>query len=228
MLLDVCVAMLLLAVAVLPLMEGALALNARLERLDRQAAGADTSGTEGLEGAGAGWTWGPEPGTATWAEGPALKLDCGASEQPSGLRVGYWVDGWFMGETECGQGDEVTLGTAEFWGSRPTAEVVVRARLLTGGWGVPLRLVVPEVGAPGGQPALGSTPASTPAGAVIHLPAAESASLSVAEEGTAQKAMTLPGPVGLTFTHLGPVTVGLGSFVQCWLVEEGRQLDVFF
>jgi hypothetical protein len=142
--------------------------------------------------------------------------------------VGYWVDGWFMGETECGHGGGVVLATADFWRPRPGAEVVIRARFLTGGWAVPLRLVVPEVGAPGGQPALVSTPASTPAGAVIHLPAAESASLSVAEEGTAQKAVTLPGPAGLTFTHLGPVTVGLGSFVQSWLVEKGRQLDVFY
>jgi hypothetical protein len=229
MLLDVCVAMLLLAVAVLPLMEGALALNARLERLDRQAAGAAASGTASVEGDGAAWTWGPAPGTATWAEGPSLKVDCGGPDQPSALRVGFWVDGWFMGETACGGGGGVMLATADFWRSRPGAEVVVRARVLSGGWGVPLRLLVPEAAVlGGGPPAVGFASSGLATGAVAHLPAAGSAALSVTEEATAQKTETLSGPAGIAFAHLGPVAVALGSSVQRWLVEEGRQLDVFF
>ena len=229
-LLEVCIALLLLTVALLPLVQIAVALTQRTIRLDRRAAASSVRVDDEAAGSGsADWTWGPRPGLLSWGDGLQLETDLRGPGCAQGQRLGFWVSGWFAGEVEAGVLDHVALGATEFWRSHAGEEVVVRARRTDGAWGAPMRTLVPAANGAGSQPSEpGSTGGSLLPTALVHLPAAGSASLEVTDSAAGRRVDLDAGPRHIPMQCVGPVDVAFGVIIQAWLSEEARDVDLYF
>lgn len=229
-LLEVCIALLLLTVALLPLVQIGVALTQRTMRLDRRAAASSVRvGDEATASGSADWTWGPRPGSLSWGDALQLETDLRGPGCAQGQRLGFWVSGWFAGEAEAGGLDHVALGDSGFWRTHEGEEVVVRARRTDGAWGAPVRTVVPALDGAGAEPSGPGAPAgSALSAALVHLPAAGGAAVEVTD-ATARGRVDLDAcPGDIPIQRVGPVGVAFGVIIQSWLSEEARDVDLYF
>lgn len=233
LLIEVMVAVLLSALVVVPL-------ATCLQRAARQAQAltvdyGELQETEyqGATGGSAGpWGWGPAARRVIWRPGPEIDVwvDSGSS---SGMEIGIWADGWFLGEWLAESGGEATTVDVQ-WSALMGCELCIRARETSGVWGPPWRCVVPDeygdVGAsPAGAETEGSATTALHAGAIVlHTRSYSTPSVrtSWAETVTYESA----AGVVIFLPECGPgyCEVKVGSERQSWHMDSDRGLDVYF
>ncbi|MBN1630513.1 MAG: hypothetical protein JW990_12165 [Thermoleophilia bacterium] len=229
-LLEVMVALVLLALMVVPV---ALGVDSAVQMATSVRVRAETLSEEsGSAGAGPAWKWGPALKSAAWGPGPTLELAVRAQEEDV-CAVGLWCDGWFLGEREPDSCGRLCVEAPELR-DLMDGELVVRVRDTEGTWGPPWRSIIPD--------STGASPsADTDDGSIAALEDARSLPRAAAHApALAHPALDLPSGAG----EAEPVHPGLifrvtgrteGNFaarlegrVQSWLMEEGRALDVYF
>ncbi len=234
-LLEVMMATLLVGLLVVPLATSFAGMVGEA-RTVRQRAQGDAGGRTTSQSAEA-WEWGPRVIAGWWRPGPVLHLRVSGSsgESPADVEVGVWADGWLVGQevivlsgrSGSPATNDLQIGP-ELWIGLADSELVVRVRTVTGVWGPPWRLAVPEPGA--GSPALGAALPTPPQDqtVVVHRPGIGTSSLTATwNPGD----LTCP-PFGLLFA-LTPAVEGWGGATldgrsQWWLMEEGRSVDLYF
>jgi hypothetical protein len=185
-------------------------------------AGAD-QGPDGLA-----WTWGaPQVRAGRWEAGGALTVRADGTKSSAGILLGVWLDGSFMGETKADAGDWTPLEAGLPSPLPPRAQVVVRARMPAGPWGVPWRTEAP--GSPG-APSGGELAADDPGGwMTVHLPAAGESDAQVSDAlRTTTAPVLLGGPSEVIAVASGPVSVLTAARSQEFTLETGRHVDLYF
>ena len=222
-LIEVVVAVVLLAVLVVPLATAAQSAVSRAQSVRNQAEHV----TDAIKVTGGeAWEWGTAVASAWWRPGPVLHLEIEERGAPDHI-VGLWVDGWFVGEESPDPDGRVRV-EAPTWSGLFGRELVLRTRERGGAWGPPWRSVVPA--------ADGGIPSPTYAGegvvrgdqAVVHVPTLGNPLLRASWAGAPLDA----GPLGMPFVlppgGSGCCGVSLEGGTQSWWMESGRALDVYF
>jgi hypothetical protein len=234
-LLEVMMATLLVGVLVVPLATSFAGVVGEA-RTVRQRAEGNPAGRAPSQSA-EGWEWGPRVIAGWWRPGPALHLRVSGAtgDSSADVEVGLWANGWLLahesvvlsGRSGPPATNDLQLGP-ELWTGLADSELVVRVRTVTGAWGPPWRLVVPEPGA--GTPAPGAALPAPPQGpsVIVHRPVIGTSSLTA----TWNPADLASPPFGLLFS-LSPAIEGWGGATldgrtQWWLMEEGRSVDLYF
>lgn len=223
-LVEVAIAVVLLAILVVPLAGGMLSAASRADAVRRHAdrVAGDRPGERTLTA----WTWGSEVRAAWWRPGPTLYVDTRRSGDQTPA-VGLWVDGWFLGEVEPDLEGLVRVGAAT-WSTSIGSELVIRARTSGGVWGPPRRSFVPGAEGVVTLPLSAGMVAGAEAEVVAHAPAAGNPSFQFSPDQVRPE----PSPVGLPLvlrtTLSGPSGVSLDASAQSWWMEAGRGLDVYF
>ena len=215
-LVELMIALAMLAVVLVPLGATAHALLARSGRIDWTAASTERS----IEA----WTWGARPGRVAWTVGPRLDirvLGPGTSDAES---VGVWVGGRLWAEFSL-DGPDVQVGDPGAWLPLAGAEVIVRARREGGPWGAPWRGIVPA-GVPDAPPA--SPLSVVPAGAVMHLAEAGAASAKIQVGPSVATAGCPATPTSVPVLTGGIVDVTMNGCVQSWRIAEGETRDLYY
>jgi hypothetical protein len=223
-LIEVVVAIVILAILIVPLAGGMLSAADRATTVRQQTARvADTpAGGAALQA----WGWGSKVARAWWRPGPTLFVRPGLSSDQVPT-VGLWLDGWFLGEEDPDVDGVLSLDAAT-WSTYAGSELVLRARTPGGAWGPPWRLLVPGIEGLVSFP----VPAGVPTGAegqlIAHAPAAGNPAFQLSWDQVCPK----PGPLGLPLvlqTALaGPCGISLDRSGQSWGMELRRDLDVYF
>lgn len=252
-LVEVLMAIVILAVLIVPLATGMTSAVRRAAMMREQTAtlAACTSNSS----SGAAWDWGPMVVSLAWESGPSAdspawagavaRVEVEGGENP-GLTVGLWTDGWFQGEWEVGEGRvlKVVAGelSAELGSATPGAELTVRVREPGGSWGPPWRALVPA-----------DNSSTIPPTAVWHDPGPSDGVLTGTENVVHVPALANPAvqiscadvplerePLGLLLSvpTLGEGVCGInlsdlpeddsGGCIQSWYMEEERALDVYY
>jgi hypothetical protein len=235
-LLEVVVALVLLSLLVVPLVAGFQAAAGRARTV--QSGTGRISAPSGPSGSEEAWEWGPMVASASWAPGPVLHLRV-ERQADTDLLVGFWVDGWFLGEEKPDGEGEVTLKAA-VWSGSAGRELVARVRACEKAWGPPWRSVVPvadgrssplspaEEGiAAAGEVAAGEGAAGE-AESVAHEPALANPLFKVSWTSVGLGAGPTGPPVALPPLGSGQAELDLDDDAQSWLVETGRALDLYF
>jgi hypothetical protein len=230
-LVEVAVAVLLLAVLVVPLVS---ALRAAEDRAAQTRSQQWALSADALDDAGeAAWRWGLGV-NAVWLPGPSLQL-MPKQTAPDEL-AGLWSDGWFVGEWRLPAAGSLVLGPS-IWSGQGGKEVTVRVRRADDVWGPCMRLTVPsgfeagptEEALVGVRPQVGGM-GRTPTGleTMVHFPAAASPAVSVSP----LVGDVIAGPLGIGCTlpcaEVGSCGFCLSRQTQSWRMEEGRALDLYF
>jgi hypothetical protein len=228
-LIEVAIAMVILALLVVPLAAGMQTAIGRSVRVRAQAQGLSVRPDEAtIEDP---WEWGTRVTSIRWQPGPTLYVN---AEGRSGSEcvVGLWVDGWFLGERPSDAGGCICVGASD-WSGETGRELVVRARQSEEAWGPPRRTVIPEgdgstVGETAGHEAVAGNGSITDGQTVAHVPTLANPPVEVLQSDV----LLEEGPLGLLFL-LSPATCGrcdlsLDDQLQSWQVERGRALDVYF
>jgi hypothetical protein len=235
-LVEILVALVLLAIVLGPLVDGLATAMDRAAAIRGHAEGDSSgrldSGKEASSGALDAWNWGPRVTSAVWHPGPSLEILTREDVERPQI-VGAWLDGWFRGEESPDQAGIVTLRASSLAGCCGR-ELVVRVRQEGGEWGPPWRSLVPDSYArlpsttATADGVLAANGGETEAYTVVHAP--ERANPGVrTSDGTVRMLLdALAFPV-----FLPPVTVGahhaeVGKDQQSWLMEAGRALDLYF
>jgi hypothetical protein len=223
-LLEVMVAIALLAILIVPLAGGILSAVGRADTVRRQAARV----VDAFPGEAAlpAWSWGGKVASASWRPGPTLYI----RTEPSGDKVstvGLWVDGWFLGE-ENPDGEGVLRLEAPTWSTHAGSELVMRMRTPGGAWGPPWRSLVPGVEGVVSLAASAGVTVGTEGQVVAHSPAAANPEFQLSWDQICPQ----PGPLGLPLalqTALsGPSGMSLDGSGQSWWMNPDRDLDVYF
>ena len=221
---EVLVAMVLLAILILPLAGGMLSAAGRVNTVKRFDPAAAEALTE--EGVREAWSWGPRVAAAWWLPGPMLHIRPDRSGDPPPT-VGLWVDGWPL-TAERPDPDGVTRLGSAIWSTYAGRELVVRVRISDGIWGPPWRSLVPGVTGAVLLPASAEPVAGVDGLVVAHTPGAG----NPAFEGSWTNSLPEPGPLGIPFLFptgfTGPGGLRLDSAQQSWSVEPLRELDLYF
>jgi hypothetical protein len=188
-LLEVLAAVALLAILVGPLVTGVIAILERGADTERQADGVSASHPEGADV----WVWGDRALEAVWSPGPVLRVEVAATDVVSDAVVGFWAEGWLIGEVSPTESGEATLGGST-WVGRAGQELVIRVRRADGPWGPPWRTLVPDVTGAAVAPA-GGHETGFVGEAVVHSPVAANPQFGL--EGNAGS--LVPGPSGSPF-----------------------------
>jgi hypothetical protein len=228
-LLEVMVAVVLLAVLVGGLLSAALSTRSLGSAAVERAVGLGGPSSAAADP----WAWGGPTLRAWWTPGPTLVVGARTPGADSGLAVGLWVDGWFVSEKEPDEDGCVRIG-ASMWAERMGQEVVVRVRLKSAVWSVPWRMVVPPAtglvaASAEGSRGVDAAPGELDvAGAVVH-PAALG---SLAPDPAVTSGVVSTGRSGLPFAVAlippGTAKVRWAGLDQYWVSEQGRSLDVYF
>jgi hypothetical protein len=223
-LLEVVVAIILLAILVEPLTGGILLAVGRADAVRQQAARVADSVLDGQ--AVRAWTWGSEVASAWWRSGPTLFVRPERSENAVPT-VGLWVDGWFLSE-ESLDGEGVLRVDAPTWWAYPGAELVMRVRTPDGAWGPPWRSLVPGADGVVSLSVSGGEVGRTEAQVVAHAPAAGNPGFQPSWAVDCPG----PGPLGLPLVlqrvQSAPGGISLDGSGQSWFMESERGLDVYF
>lgn len=223
-LIEVVVAIVLLAILIVPLAGGILSAAGRADTVRQQAA--RVADADPSEEALQAWNWGNEIASASWHPGPTLYMRPGRSGDQVPI-VGLWLDGWFLGEESPDVDGVLRLGAAT-WSVHAGGELVLRARTPGGVWGPPWRSLIPEAEGVVSLPASAGAAAGTEGQVVAHAPAAANPEFQVSWDQVCPE----PGPLGLPLalqTALsGPSGVSLEGSAQSWWMDAERELDVYF
>jgi len=231
-LVEVLVALVLLAVLIVPLATGMTsALDGARKVRDQAAALADGTARSATLPA---WDWGPMVAALHWTAGPAARIEVERGGDPEAV-VGLWVDGWFLGEWRPDEYGVLEIPEEE-WSTRVGAELMVRVRQSEGAWGPPWRSVVPAeeyepAVPPVGDGASEGDGATTGRETVVHVPGLANPAVHVLQTDVELEV----DPLGLLF-DLVPPGVGVYEVLladvagasQSWSMEEGRALDLYF
>ncbi|MBN1629941.1 MAG: prepilin-type N-terminal cleavage/methylation domain-containing protein [Thermoleophilia bacterium] len=229
-LLEVMVALVLLALLVVPIargidsaVNGASSVRAKAQEV------AEGSGSSGIAQA---WEWGPVLTTAAWRPGPTLDVAIKV-RRDTACAVGLWCNGWSLGEREVDPEGRVCVQASDLH-ELADGELLVRVREAGGTWGPPWRSIVPDstgvfssldAACDASDVILGMEPLPR---AVVHASALANPNLEVSPECGGLEA-AYPG---LTFCvpgcTKGWLRADLEGRVQFWLTGEGRALDVYF
>jgi len=237
LLLEVMVAVVVLAVMTVSLAGAAQSVSAAAGRLrggqvepSRGFAQDDTSEAA----VGKAWRWGEQVEAVLWGRSGKIEVkvsDC------LGLhishRVGVWIDGWFVGEFETDSDGTVLLSSGN-WVSKqtvaaaPQRELIVRVRTTGECWGPPWRLVLAGANSDAGQFSLERAQKPDEDCAVVHLPFLSTATLRLG--GVSGAASSECGGLlrVVCSSGEGVVEVGLEGRSQSWSAEAGRSVDVYF
>lgn len=223
-LIEVVVAVVLLAILVVPLAERMLSAATRADAVRQQAdrVANDFPGERML----ASWTWGSEVRGAWWRPGPTLYVDTWRSGDLT-LAVGLWVDGWFLGEQS-----PVVEGVLRFgagtWSTYVGAELVMRVRSPGGVWGPPWRSLVPEADGLLSLAGPAGMAAGVEAQVVAHAPAAANPEFQVSWAQVCPDPGSLGLPLVLESVLSGPAGLSLDGSGQSLRMQPERALDVYF
>ncbi len=223
-LIEAIIAILILGVCLVSLAAGLDRLSGALQRAEGRWVG----GSGAAEVRGAGWDWGARVVRADWRTDGSLALLVLTGPAPTEVIVGIWLDGWLIDEVPVSADGVARVPAGAFVGREAYGEVIVRARTTSSGWGVPWRVVTPEVdvgmlfefpGAPSAESRL-----------TIHLPAALTDTVTITTaEGCSNLSVGTPFPLGVPSAGM---EVGLGGkarqVIVPWYPGETRDLDVFF
>jgi hypothetical protein len=225
-LLELLVALCLFGLAVAPLWAMLASQREAAIQLARAAADEDTAGEQEPEGLA--WTWGaPQVRAVEWEAGGSPRARADGPNSPAGILLGVWVDGAFIGETEAESGGWTSLEVGLRRSLPADAQVVVRARIPEGPWGVPWRTEAP------GSPAAssgGEVGPDDPAGWVtVHLPAAGEGSAEVTDSlRTTTTPVPVAGPSDVIPVSQGSVSTTTAARSQDFAVELGQHVDLYF
>lgn len=174
------------------------------------------------------WTWGaPQVRAGRWEAGATLAVRAEGSKEPAPILLGVWLDGSFMGETESDSGEWTQLDTGLRPPLPPRGQVVVRARIAAGPWGVPWRTEAPGIPVP---PSGGESAADAPVGWVtVHLPAAGACDAQIKDPlRTTTVPVSFEGPSDVVPVPTGPISLLTAARTQDFTVEMGRHVDLYF
>jgi hypothetical protein len=227
---EVLVTVVLLAVLIVPLATGVSAAVGGAVRVREQAALLPAVNSESASRTA--WEWGPMVGGLQWTSGPTATIEL-ETRADSEVAVGLWVDGWFLGEWSP-DGEHVLELPASMWSGHESGELTIRARGLDGPWGPPWRWMIPGEDfepvpmADLGHDVVESDGATTGGETVVHVPGLAKPDVEILQPDTALYVDRL----GLVF-HLLPTStavldIRLGEVAQCWFMENGRALDLYF
>ena len=225
-LLELLIALCLFALAVAPLWTMLASQRDAAIHIARTASDGNAAGDQGPDGLT--WTWAaPQVRASRWEAGAALTVRTDGPSRPAGVLLGVWLDGSFVGETAAESGDWTSLEAGPWTPFPAGAQVVVRARMPAGPWGVPWRTEVPgNPEAPSG----GEVPADDPgAWVTVHLPAAGECDAQFTDS---LRTTTVPvqagGPSAVVPVTSGSVTVLTAARSQDLEVETGQHVDLYF
>jgi len=229
-LIEVMVAVVLIAVLLVPLANGMSSAIGRAGSLWDLAE--EVGAGDNASRSGEAWQWGPAPTSVSWSPGPVLSVDVGQGGA-EGRSVGIWVDGWFLGERYPDENGIVRLVRSELKGSIG-AELVVRTRTADGGWGPPWRSLVPDD--TGSVPGVSGEWSSVvdPTGSadlecsVVHLETVADPVVSASWAEGAVESDEPGSPVLLPEASPGACAVEVEGRQQSWRMEVGRAVDVYF
>lgn len=220
-LVEIMVAVLLLGLFVGSLAAGATGLARRVRIVDAAVGAVGAAARSPVDA----WEWGSAHVRVSWRPGPLMDIRVVGPTTAGRVKVGIWVEGWSVLESEAAEGGLATVGPLE-WDGRSGDEVVVRVRTDGEAWGSPWRSLVPGADGAPAVSQFGSEPVSG-AGVIIHPPAAGNPAVQVVGTGS-----VTAGPLGTPFLadelSGGAAAVRLGGLEQSWLQEAGRSLDVYF
>ena len=217
-LLDVMIALSLLAIVLVSLGGTAAALLSRAGRLDFSLSGREDGPAADQ------WTWGPRPGVVVWLPGPNLELRLQGAGTQAADWIGVWVDGWLESEVSARDQGVLPIGAPGMWSSKSGSEVIVRARRQDGAWGSPWRSVVPS---PVGSGAMPNGQTVGTAMLAVHLPAAGETSFNVDLGVTPAVVDAVATPTSVTVGVSGVAAVTGAGAPQKVLVEGGTDVDVY-
>ena len=140
-LIEAIIAILILGVCLVSLAAGLDRLSGALQRAEGRWVG----GSGAAEVRGAGWDWGARVVRADWRTDGSLALLVLTGPAPTEVIVGIWLDGWLIDEVPVSADGVARVPAGAFVGREAYGEVIVRARTTSSGWGVPWRVVTPEV-----------------------------------------------------------------------------------
>ncbi|MCL5942440.1 MAG: hypothetical protein M1325_02800 [Actinobacteria bacterium] len=192
-LMEVVVAAGLLLILIVPLVQGMLSLRDASLHLDAQAA----AGAGGV-GGNDRWWWGAPVVADCTVSGRSLRVVADAGGRATPLSVGFWADGWLVGEVNATGAEELLWPIpSDLW--TQGGEVTVRVRRPHGAWGVPWRIAlapggVPTQTAPGaaGSDGGGACPASGLV--IVHLPAGGVGTVEITAASQVTEVRTFRGP----------------------------------
>ena len=225
-LLELLVALCLFGLAVAPLWTLLASQREAAVRLARTASDEPSGGEQGPDGLA--WTWGaPQIRECRWEAGGALQVRADGPTNPDGMLLGVWLDGSFMGDTEADSGAWTSLEAALRHPLPPRGQVVVRARIPAGPWGVPWRTEVPGSAGP---PSGGESAADDLGGWVtVHLAAAGECDTQFRDPlRTTAVPISLDGPSDVVPVPSGPISVLTTGRTQDFMVETGQHVDLYF
>jgi prepilin-type N-terminal cleavage/methylation domain-containing protein len=222
-LIEVLVALVVLAIVLVPLAQTLLDLAFKAARYETSHASARELQAPGPR---IGWTWGWRPGAVSWEPGPRLRVDVLGPGTNEVREIGVWVDGLMLPPASVRPGERLAIGLPTEWGVRAGAEVVVRGRATDAGWGAPWRTIVPgDVVAPATWPD-SLIPAPSPL--LVHLAVAGGARLVLGDTAREVVPTAVGAPIVLPPPGAGDAAIVLPSGTQSWHSEAGRSLDVYF
>jgi hypothetical protein len=217
------VALVLLALVVGPLYETLHGMRQRAASVRALGAGLVTDGVSDL-------SWGPAVSAARWEAGQTLVV-AALSPAETGVALGLWADGWFLGEFEFGADEAFSVRVSSL-GAHAGAELVARLRVDAGTWGPPARTLVPDSFGPAEQimtgVEVGPQPDAPGPFAVVHTPALASPFIQASDDGVRAWTDASGLPVFLSCPGLGVAGVRLGTLEQRWKAEERRELDLYY
>lgn len=230
-LIETLVAVVLLAIAIVPL---ASAIDRARDSAYGLRAQADKIAADMPPTTSDGWDWGPRVIRGEWSTGRRLGLDTGEGAS-GGFVVGVWTDGWFLGEREPDVDGSLLLPGVLFAGCEG-AELVVRVRDTGGAWGPPWRSIVPDQYGNDGLPVMSEVQPQADvdgtdccgAWSVVHAPNRSSALLTSSSADVAVSTASSALPIFLVPSAPGALWVGLAWDSQGWQAEAERSLDVYY
>lgn len=226
MLLDVLVALLLLAVLLGPLVDGVLATTRRVDALEKSSAAVGVA--DANESALAFWNWGFGFAQAMWRPGPELVVQASRFDGQKDCRVGLWIQGWFLQEYAVDDAGSLSIGAAT-WHARSGQEVVLRSRLAGSTWGAPWRTVVPAADGVVAIAASALSPATHgPTSWALHLACVANSAPVLSWSDTQGGPLDLTAPFVRSLPPAGVRQASLGTLAQAWTQEEGRELDLYY
>lgn len=223
-LIEVLVALTLLAFLVVPLAGGILSAGDRTSDVQRQTDHLVRPGF--AETAAASWTWGPKVQNAWWRPGPILHIQADQSVERA-VVVGLWVDGWYQTEAALDQNGVVKV-PSELWAEHEGKQLLLRVQGPEDAWGPPWRLVVPDASGRAAEQVPGTAVGFEISEAVVHVPTASLPHLVLYRGG--REAEIGPSGLPLVVAPLpsGMCTLGLDGRVQSWISENSHEFDVYY
>lgn len=229
-LIEVVVAIALLAVVIGPICGSLLALTSRATALS-----SETEVVIGANTADDAWKWSvAEIDHAKW-EGTKLNVEVRAAPGADPIEMGWWVDGWYTGSIEDTRNGSISVDPPEGGWPSGARWLTVRSRRGPNPWGVPWRMELPAAAAEAGG---GS--ATAPAGLltiepmdsassvlVLHHPGAAAPDVRLGSNSAPAIELSPEGATTLVLSA-GSLDVYCDGALQSLTLENGDVIHLYF